>query len=117
MTKIPELKLPDWNKSYQILHFCPIETWRTFQSFGILFWDQQVLNNFFAFGKEMWSEKPIPIWKGNNPVETSKKKILKTKEAIVAMSGSILKYVMLSTLHRVYENCEECKLAHPKHGY
>ena len=79
MTKTPKLKLPDWHKSYQILYFCPIETWWMFQSFGILFWNQQVFNNFSEFGKEMWNEKPIPTWKGNNPVEPNKKKFLKSK--------------------------------------
>lgn len=33
------------------------------------------------------------------------------------MSGSILKYVMPSILHRDDGNSEEGKLAHPTHGY
>lgn len=45
------------------------------------------------------------------------KKFSKVKEATAAMSGSILKCVMPSPLHRVYENCERSKLAHPEHEH
>lgn len=61
-------------------------------------------------------QQVIPTEKGNNQVELKKEHFSKSEWGHCRLSGSISKYVMPSTLHRVYKNCEECKLAHPKHG-
>lgn len=41
----------------------------------------------------------------------------KQKRQLQPCLDLFLKYVMASALHRVCENCEQCKLAHPKHEH